>query len=180
LRHFGKNTGMTLRSQACYPSSHPNNLAALATNSADCHLRPSSLEFALPLCEPSENEFVVLLLADAGENLRRGTVLEIEVGLLRDTQGLRPGWEPEHRFLDRWQSASVPPNTMIQMIEPSNWSIDTDTQQQEASSAHLHSFLCCLGSLSPECLRCLSDALGSANNHLRGWCSRPFGLILLA
>jgi hypothetical protein len=58
----------------------PDNLAALATHSADCYLRPSSLEFALPLCEPSGNDFVVLLLADAGENLPRGTVLEVEGG----------------------------------------------------------------------------------------------------
>jgi len=58
----------------------PDNLAALATHSADCYLRPSLLDFALPLCEPDANDFVVLLLADAGENLPRGTILEVEGG----------------------------------------------------------------------------------------------------
>lgn len=58
----------------------PDNLVALATNSADCYLRPSSLEFALPLCEPGANDFVVVLLTDSGENLPRGTVLEVEGG----------------------------------------------------------------------------------------------------
>lgn len=58
----------------------PDDLGALATHSADCYLRPSILEFALPLCEPNENDCVVILLADAGEKLPRGTVLEIEGG----------------------------------------------------------------------------------------------------
>jgi hypothetical protein len=58
----------------------PDNLAALATHSADCYLRPSLLESAMPRCEPSPNDFVVLLLADMGENLPRGTVLEVEGG----------------------------------------------------------------------------------------------------
>lgn len=58
----------------------PDNLAALATHSADCYLRPSLLDFSLPLCEPDANDYAVLLLADAGEHLPRGTVLEVESG----------------------------------------------------------------------------------------------------
>lgn len=58
----------------------PDDLMALATDSADCYLHPERLDLALPLCEPSANEFVVVLLTDAGERLPRGTVLEFENG----------------------------------------------------------------------------------------------------
>ena len=58
----------------------PDNLAALATHSADCYLRPTLLDAALLLCEPDTDDFSVLLLADAGEHLPRGTVLEVEGG----------------------------------------------------------------------------------------------------
>ena len=58
----------------------PDNLSALATHSADCHLRPSILEMTIPLCRPEGDRFVVVLLADAGENLPRGTVLDVEGG----------------------------------------------------------------------------------------------------
>ena len=58
----------------------PDNLTALATHSADCHLRPSILEMTIPLCRPDGDSFVVVLLADAGENLPRGTVLDVEGG----------------------------------------------------------------------------------------------------
>ncbi|MBX3588169.1 MAG: hypothetical protein KF796_16160 [Ramlibacter sp.] len=58
----------------------PDNLAALATHSADAYIRPSLLDFALPLCEPAGDDFVVLLLTGVGENLPMGTVLEVEGG----------------------------------------------------------------------------------------------------
>lgn len=58
----------------------PDDLAALATHSADCYLCPAMLKSALTLCEPEESDFVVVLLDDAGENLPRGTVLEVEGG----------------------------------------------------------------------------------------------------
>jgi hypothetical protein len=58
----------------------PDDLAALATHSADSYLRPSSLDLAVPLCPPMEHDFVAILLADSGENLPRGTVLEVEGG----------------------------------------------------------------------------------------------------
>lgn len=58
----------------------PDNLAALATHAAECHLRPSVLEMTIPLCRPDADRFVVVLLADAGENLPQGTVLDVEGG----------------------------------------------------------------------------------------------------
>jgi hypothetical protein len=58
----------------------PDSLAALVTNSADCYLRPSLLEMAIPLCKPDGDHFVVVLLADAGRNLPAGTVLDVEGG----------------------------------------------------------------------------------------------------
>jgi hypothetical protein len=58
----------------------PDDLAALATHAADCHLRPSILETTIPLCRPDGDRFVVVLLTDADEHLPRGTVLDIEGG----------------------------------------------------------------------------------------------------
>ncbi len=58
----------------------PDNLSALATHSADCYLRPSILETTIPVCRPDGDRFVVVLLVDAGDNLPRGTVLDIEGG----------------------------------------------------------------------------------------------------
>jgi hypothetical protein len=58
----------------------PDNLLALATHDADCYLEPSALNQALVLCEPQDDDFVVILLEDAGAHLPRGTVLEVECG----------------------------------------------------------------------------------------------------
>jgi hypothetical protein len=58
----------------------PDDLAALATHAADSYLRPSQVDQAVPLCPPDARDFVVILLVDAGENLLRGTVLEVEGG----------------------------------------------------------------------------------------------------
>jgi hypothetical protein len=80
LAEFWKEYGNDSEKPGMLSILPPDDLAALATHSADSYLRPSSLEFALPLCEPGANDFVVLLLVDAGENLPRGTVLEVEGG----------------------------------------------------------------------------------------------------
>lgn len=58
----------------------PDNLLALATNSAETYIRPSVVDVAVPLCAPAAEDFVVVLLASAGEHLPRGTVLEVEGG----------------------------------------------------------------------------------------------------
>jgi hypothetical protein len=58
----------------------PDDLVALATDSADCYIDPARLNLALPLCEPAANEFVAVLLFDAGERLPRGTVIDFENG----------------------------------------------------------------------------------------------------
>jgi hypothetical protein len=58
----------------------PDNLTALATHSPDCYLHPSAVDVAVPLCPPQNGDFVVVLLADAGERLPRGTVLDVEGG----------------------------------------------------------------------------------------------------
>jgi hypothetical protein len=58
----------------------PDDLAALATHSADCYLMPSSIDLAVLLCPPVERDFVAILLADSDANLPRGTVLEVEGG----------------------------------------------------------------------------------------------------
>jgi hypothetical protein len=58
----------------------PDDLAALATHSAQCHLRPALLDLAVPLCAPEADRFTVLLLAPAGPDLPRGTVLDVEGG----------------------------------------------------------------------------------------------------
>ena len=66
-----------------------DNLAAFATNSAQDYLRPSLLDSALPLCEPRGGDFVVMLLADAGEGLPRGSVLDIEGGSATHYPGIK-------------------------------------------------------------------------------------------
>lgn len=58
----------------------PDDLAALATHSAECHLRPALLDLAIPLCPPEATRFTVVLLAPVGPELPRGTVLEVEGG----------------------------------------------------------------------------------------------------
>ena len=58
----------------------PDDLGALVTHSADSYLTPSSVDLAVLLCPPEEQDFVAILLVDSGENLARGTVIEIEGG----------------------------------------------------------------------------------------------------
>lgn len=58
----------------------PDDLAALATHSAECYLEPSTLDLAVPLCPADGSDFVVILLADSGKALPRGTVLDVEGG----------------------------------------------------------------------------------------------------
>ncbi len=58
----------------------PDDLAALATHSAECHLRPAVLDMAIPLYTPEATRFTVVLLAPAGPELPRGTVLDVEGG----------------------------------------------------------------------------------------------------
>lgn len=57
-----------------------DDLAALATHSAECHVRPAVLDLAIPLCPPEAHRFTVVLLAPAGPELPRGTVLDVEGG----------------------------------------------------------------------------------------------------
>lgn len=76
----------------------PDNLSALATHAADCHLRPALLDMAIPLCEPDKDRFVVILLADAGENLPAGTVLDIEGGSATRYPGFK-AWLGSHASL---------------------------------------------------------------------------------
>lgn len=59
----------------------PNNLAALATNAFDSYIDLSSLDLAILLCPPINHNFIVLLIADSGKNLPRGTVLRVEFGI---------------------------------------------------------------------------------------------------
>lgn len=56
----------------------PDDLAALATNSAESYLKPSTLDLAVPLCPADGSDFVVILLADSGKALPLGTVLDVE------------------------------------------------------------------------------------------------------
>lgn len=58
----------------------PDDLAALASHAADCHVSPSELNQAVPLCEPDGSNFVVLLLNTVNEKLQTGTILDIEGG----------------------------------------------------------------------------------------------------
>lgn len=58
----------------------PDDLAALAVHAADDYLEPAMLDSAIVLGSPDERGFVVVLPADAGGNLARGTVLDVEAG----------------------------------------------------------------------------------------------------
>lgn len=58
----------------------PDDLAALATGAADCYIDPARLNAALPICEPTANTLVVVLLVDLGERLHKGTVIDFENG----------------------------------------------------------------------------------------------------
>lgn len=58
----------------------PDDLFAIAAHAAEGHLRPALLDMALPLCEPEEDRFVVILLVDAGKGFPAGTVLDVEAG----------------------------------------------------------------------------------------------------
>ncbi len=59
----------------------PDNLLALATNNAQCYLKPSLVDAALSILPPAQDGFVVILLEDSGPHLSYGTVLEIEGGI---------------------------------------------------------------------------------------------------
>lgn len=82
LAAFWKEYGNDSEKKGMLSILPPDDLAALAAHAADSYLHPSALNHALPLCEPDAdgNDFVVMLLADAGERLPRGTVLEVEGG----------------------------------------------------------------------------------------------------
>lgn len=58
----------------------PDDLAALAAHAAEGHLRPALLDLAIPLCPPRRDRFTVVLLAPAGTQWPRGTVLDVEGG----------------------------------------------------------------------------------------------------
>ena len=67
----------------------PDNLGALMTNSAECFLKPTTLDVAVPIvpCEP--NAFTVILLAPLGEKLPAGSVIEMENGAATRYDGFK-------------------------------------------------------------------------------------------
>jgi hypothetical protein len=67
----------------------PDSLSALVANAAEAHIRPSALDSMVPLCEPRENDFVVVLLAPLGERLPAGTILEVEGGMATRYAGFK-------------------------------------------------------------------------------------------
>lgn len=58
----------------------PDDLGAMVAHAADSHVAPTVVDLALPLCLPRKDDFVVILLADSGDKLPRGSILEVEGG----------------------------------------------------------------------------------------------------
>jgi hypothetical protein len=67
----------------------PDNLTALATNSAELFIRPSALDSMVPLCTPRDDAFSVVLLTPLGDDLPSGTILEIEGGMATRYDGFK-------------------------------------------------------------------------------------------
>ncbi len=58
----------------------PDDLAALATNAAESHLRPQALDMMVPIAPSTPNLFVAVVLTSANDKLPAGSVLDFENG----------------------------------------------------------------------------------------------------
>jgi hypothetical protein len=80
VEDFWKEYGNDCERQGWMTVLPPDNLLALASNNAETHVRPASLDVTVPLVPMDENGFAVVLLAGIGDALPAGTVLEYENG----------------------------------------------------------------------------------------------------
>lgn len=80
VQAFWREHGNDSEQEGCLAILPPDNLVALATDTAESYLRPSALDLMLPIEPMAPHTFTLVLLAGLGDRLPAGAVLEFENG----------------------------------------------------------------------------------------------------